>query len=118
MAEDKKTKKPAKNSEVISATKDSKCNDKNCPKCGTISLRGRTFVGRVVSDKMNKTVVVEWERRHFLAKYERYIKRKTKLKAHNPECINAKKGDKVKIMESRPLSKTKNFVVVEIIKED
>lgn len=80
-----------------------------------LSLRGRTFEGRVTSDKMHKTVTVEWARRKFVPKYERYEKRKTSVKAHNPEDINAKEGDIVKIMETRPLSKTKKFVVIEIL---
>ncbi|MFH1589765.1 MAG: 30S ribosomal protein S17 [archaeon] len=83
-----------------------------------ISLRGRVFEGIVTSDKMHKTVTVEWERRKHVPKYERYEKRRSKVKAHNPESMNAKTGDKVKIMETRPLSKTKNFIVIEIIKDD
>ena len=47
------------------------------------------------------------------AKFERYEKRRTRIKVHNPECINAKEGDIVKISECRPLSKTKNFVIIE-----
>ena len=78
-----------------------------------ISTRGRTFVGTVVSDKMAKSVTVQWERRIYIPKYERYTKQKSKVTAHNPESINAKQGDKVKIMQCRPLSKTKHFVVVE-----
>jgi len=79
-----------------------------------LSLRGRIFEGKVISDKMHKTVTVEWERRKFVPKFERYEKRRTKVKAHNPESINAKTGDLVIIMETRPLSKTKNFIVIEI----
>src|SRR3989344_1571117 len=81
----------------------------------SLSLRGRTFVGTVISARMQKTVTVEWERKHFLKKYERYEKRKSKVKAHNPESVNAKEGDVVKIKECRPISKTKNFVVVEVM---
>ena len=81
----------------------------------SLSLRGRTFVGTVISARMQKTVTVGWERKHFLKKYERYEKRKSKVKAHNPESVNAKDGDVVKIMECRPISKTKNFIVVEIL---
>ncbi|MCF7901346.1 30S ribosomal protein S17 [Candidatus Woesearchaeota archaeon] len=80
-----------------------------------LSIRGRKFTGTVVSDKMSKTVTVEWERRKYIPKYERYEKRRTKVKAHNPEEIDAKVGDKVIIAETRPISKTKNFVVIKII---
>lgn len=82
-----------------------------------ISTRGRTFKGKVISDKMNKTVTVEWERRKFIKKYERYEKRRTRIKAHNPETIEAEKGDTVQIEETRPISKTKNFIVTKIIKK-
>jgi len=81
-----------------------------------ISTRGRTFEGTVVSDKMRKTVSILWGRKRFVPKYERYEKRQTKIKAHNPDEINAKEGDFVRVMETRPLSKTKNFIVTEIIK--
>ena len=90
-----------------------KCNDVKCPFHGSLSVRGRQFTGIVVSTKMRKTAVIEFNRLHFLKKYERYEKRRTKLKIHNPECINAKDGDIVRVMECRPLSKTKNFVIIE-----
>ena len=80
-----------------------------------LSVRGKSFVGKVVSAKMHKTVVVEWERRTLIPKFERYEKRRSKVSAHNPETINAQEGDIVKIREIRPLSKTKNFTVIEII---
>ncbi len=80
-----------------------------------IKTRGRTFVGTVTSDKMTKTVVVHWERRFYVPKFERYERRQSKVNAHNPEEIGAKKGDIVKIMETRPLSKTKHFIVIEVM---
>ena len=91
------------------------CQDDNCPFHGTLKCRGRVFTGTVVSSRMQKTVNVEWEWQNYLRKYERYEKRRSRVKAHNPSCINANEGDIVKIMECRPLSKTKNFVVVEIL---
>jgi len=94
-----------------------KCNDKYCPFHGSISLHGRVFTGTVVSDKMHKSVTNAWKRRIYVPKYERYAKRYSKIKAHNPDCINAKTGDKVKVMETRPISKTKNFVVIEILEK-
>jgi len=82
-----------------------------------ISTRGRKFTGVVISDKMSKTVTVEWERRKYVKKFERYEKKRTKVKAHNPEIINAEKGDMVQIEETRPISKTKNFIITQIIKK-
>jgi len=92
-----------------------KCDDDNCPFHGKLRCRGRIFMGTIISVKMQKTVVVEWGHRHFLRKYERYEKRKSRVKVHNPTCINANEGGIVKIMECRPLSKTKNFVIVEVL---
>jgi small subunit ribosomal protein S17 len=92
-----------------------KCSDKNCPFHGNLTVRGRVFAGMVTSDKMSKTVTVSWGRRVYVPKYERYEKRRSKAKAHNPDCIDAKKGDLVRIAETKPLAKTKHFVVIEIL---
>jgi len=91
------------------------CTDKNCPFHGQLKVRGNQFIGRVVSDKMQHTVIVEWISTKYIPKYERYKKVRTKLTAHNPTCINAIEGDLVRIGECRPLSKTKNFVVINVI---
>jgi small subunit ribosomal protein S17 len=91
------------------------CSDKNCPFHGNLTVHGRILTGIVTSDKMSKTVIVAWARRIYVPKYERYEKRRSSVKVHNPSCIDAKKGDLVRISESRPLSKTKHFVVVEIL---
>jgi small subunit ribosomal protein S17 len=93
-----------------------KLMDSKDPFFGSVKLRGRVFVGTVISDKMQKTATIEWPRRKYNKKYERFEVRRTRVKAHNPESINAKTGDLVKIAETRPLSKTKNFVVIEIVK--
>ena len=76
----------------------------------------KTRVGRVVSDKMDKTVVVAVEDSYKHAKYGKIMKRTYKLKAHdeNNECGI---GDTVKVMETRPLSKDKRWRLVEIIEK-
>ncbi|TKJ17455.1 30S ribosomal protein S17 [Candidatus Woesearchaeota archaeon B3_Woes] len=89
------------------------CNDKKCPFHGDISLRGKIFTGIVVARDVHRSATVEWGRRIKIPKYERFEKKKTKIHAHNPPCIDAKQGDNVNIMECRPLSKTKNFVIIE-----
>lgn len=94
------------------------CEDPNCPFHGSLKVGGRTLTGTVISDKMSKSVTVSFERRIYVQKYERYAKEFTKLKAHNPDCIRAVKGDNVTIVETRPLSKTKNFVVVRVNKPE
>jgi small subunit ribosomal protein S17 len=93
--------------------KKQECTDKNCAIHGKVRGRGRVFTGVVRSAKMQRTITFEFERRYYLPKYQRYEKRKTRVKAHNPDCINAKEGNTVRIMECRPLSKTKKFVVIE-----
>ena len=92
------------------------CNDKHCVFHGNITVRGREFVGLVMKTSAQKTAVVEWERLFYLPKYQRYERRKSRLQVHSPLCINVKIGDKVRIVECRPISKTKNFVIVESIK--
>ncbi|MDP6627344.1 MAG: 30S ribosomal protein S17 [Methanopyri archaeon] len=89
------------------------CNDPRCPQHGTLSTRGSTHVGTVVSDKMHGTVIVHWGFNRYYPKFERFTKRSTRVAAHNPPCIGAKKGDVVRIAECRPLSKSKYFVVIE-----
>jgi len=95
-----------------------KQHDDNDQGKNSVSLRGRTFRGVVIADAMQKTVTVEWERRKHVPKYERYEKKRTRIKAHNPENINAKKGDLVEIQECRPMSKTKSFVIVKKVGEE
>jgi small subunit ribosomal protein S17 len=74
----------------------------------------RTIIGRVVSDKMDKTVSVAVERKIKHPVYGKYIRRTTKVMAHDAanEC---KQGDRVAISESRPVSKNKSWSVVNII---
>jgi len=89
------------------------CTDFACPQHGQISLRGRSFKGKVIK-KFPKRVVIEFERTIYIKKYERYSKRKTKLHARLPECMNKDIdiGDYVEIRECRPISKIVHFVVV------
>ncbi|EFK94398.1 30S ribosomal protein S17 [Finegoldia magna] len=76
----------------------------------------KTIVGIVVSDKMDKSIVVEVKTLVKDPKYGKQLRKTTKFKAHDEENI-AGIGDKVKIMETRPLSKTKNWRLVEIIEK-
>jgi small subunit ribosomal protein S17 len=80
------------------------------------SRRGtrKTRVGVVVSDKMQKTVVVAIERRFPHPLYGKMVTRTKRLKAHDEEN-SAKIGDRVRIMETRPLSKDKRWRLVEIV---
>ena len=74
----------------------------------------RTLTGKVVSDKMDKSIVVLIERQVQHPLYGKLIRRSTKLHAHD-ENNTAKAGDVVTIKESRPISKTKSWTLVEIV---
>ncbi len=73
-------------------------------------------IGYVVSDKMDKTVTVAVERRKQHPLYKRVIKRTKKFKVHD-EDNTCNEGDKVKIKETRPLSKTKRWRVIEVLEK-
>jgi len=74
----------------------------------------RTLTGRVVSDKMDKTITVLIERRVKHPIYGKYVKRSTKLHAHD-ETNQCRIGDKVTISETRPLAKTKSWMLVDVL---
>ena len=74
----------------------------------------RELQGRVVSDRMNKTVTVLVERRVKHPLYKKYIRRSTKLHAHDEEN-EAREGDTVTIVQCRPLSKTKTWRVTQVV---
>jgi small subunit ribosomal protein S17 len=76
----------------------------------------RTLVGRVVSDKMDKTVTVLVERRVKHPIYDKIIVRSKKYHAHN-DGNKAKAGDLVEIQEARPMSKTKSWAVVRLLEK-
>ncbi|MNL06963.1 30S ribosomal protein S17 [compost metagenome] len=74
----------------------------------------REITGKVVSDKMDKTIVVAVESRHPHPRYGKIIKSTNKFKAHD-EANSAHTGDIVKIVESRPLSKDKRWSLLEVV---
>lgn len=76
----------------------------------------KTRVGKVVSDKMDKTIVVAVEDNVKHPLYKKIVKRTFKLKAHDEENV-CQVGDKVRVMETRPLSKEKRWRLVEIIEK-
>ena len=89
------------------------CKDNNCPFHGTLPVRGQIITGIVSSTKMQDSILVKKEFMHFVPKYERYEKRTSTFAAHCPPCIKTKAGDRVRIAECRPLSKTVSFVTIE-----
>lgn len=74
----------------------------------------KSFVGMVESNKMDKTIVVRVERLVKHGKYGKYIKRSTKLTAHDPENT-CNIGDKVSVISTRPLSKSKRWRLLEVL---
>ena len=76
--------------------------------------QSRTLEGRVVSNKMQKTVTVLLERQVKHPLYNKYIRRSTKVHAHDAEG-QCQEGDVVRIQEIAPMSKTKNWTVVEVV---
>ena len=76
--------------------------------------RRRILLGKVVSDKMDKTVVVQVIRRYRHPRYKKYVQERVRYKAHD-EANEAKVGDKVRIVESRPRSKDKRWAIQAVV---
>jgi len=88
------------------------CTDEHCPFHGKLSVRGQTLEGIVVSTKMQRTAVMEREHLRYLQKFERFEKRTRRINIHAPPCLGLSVGDRVTVMECRPLAKTVHFVAV------
>jgi small subunit ribosomal protein S17 len=80
------------------------------------TAKRREWVGRVISNKMNKTVVVAVERSVIHPVYRKILRRVTKLKAHD-EQNTCRIGDRVRMIETRPISKDKHWRVVEVLEK-
>ncbi|MCZ6648174.1 MAG: 30S ribosomal protein S17 [Nitrososphaerales archaeon] len=89
------------------------CDDMHCPFHGVLGVRGRVFQGTAVSVAAPKTAVVQREYLHYIDKYMRYEKRRRRIRAHLPPCLEVTVGDQVTVGECRPLTKTVSFVVLE-----
>jgi len=94
------------------------CDDVDCPIHGHLKVRGRQFKG-YVTKKFPRRIVIGFERIVKIRKYERYMKKKTKLHARLPKCKEneVKVGDYVLVGECRPLSKIIHFVYIQKIRE-
>lgn len=80
-----------------------------------VGTRGRTFEGTVVK-KFDKRAVIEFDRTVKIAKYERFMRKTTRIHSRIPEGMQVNVGDYVKVQECRPLSKMIHSVVIEIIR--
>jgi len=76
----------------------------------------KTLIGRVVSDKMEKTITVSIERQLLHKKYKKYIRKRSKIWVHD-EDEKCGVGDQVKVISTRPLSKLKRWRVLEVVKK-
>jgi len=94
------------------------CEDKSCPFHGTTRIRGKVTQGVVVSKKSKKTVIIRMDYVQFIKKYQRYERRNARLACHLPDCLSHEidVGDKVRVGESRKISKTKAFIILDKIK--
>lgn len=89
------------------------CDDVRCPFHGHLKVRGKMLVGRIVSISNKQTVVIQREYLQRMAKFSRYERRRSKVHAHVPPCIDAREGDIASVAECRPMAKTVSFVVVQ-----
>ena len=89
-----------------------RCDDRHCPFHGRLPLRGQTLEGIVVSAAMQRTAVVERTLLHYVPKFERYEKRRRRYLAHAPPCLHVSVGHRVRIAETRPLSKLVAFCII------
>jgi small subunit ribosomal protein S17 len=100
--------------------KNTVCKDRLCPVHGDKKLKshGRFFEG-FIKKKLPGRVTIEFERIIKIPKYERYEKRKTKIHARLPECMekDVNEGDLILVEETRPISKTIHFIVSKLIKK-
>ena len=94
-----------------------RCDDRHCPFHGRLSVRGQVLEGTVVSTAMQRTAVVERTLLHFIPKYERFVKRRRRYLAHAPPCLAVPVGHRVRIAETRPLSKLVSFCIVQDLGE-
>lgn len=92
------------------------CKDPKCPIHGGLKTHGNEIEGVVVSDKAKKTVIIQHAYTTFLTKYERSLRKTSRIAAYSPACMGAKTGDTVTIAATRRLSKTKSFVVTKVNK--
>jgi len=90
-----------------------KCQDERCPFHGGLKVRGRLLTGRAVSTAGAGFAVIEMDHLHMVSKFNRGERRRSRVSAHIPACIEVADGDTVTIGECRPLSKTISFVVVQ-----
>ncbi|MHA1338663.1 MAG: 30S ribosomal protein S17 [Promethearchaeota archaeon] len=94
------------------------CDDPHCPFHGTLPVRGRIFIGKVLKTKMQRSITVRIDYMKFDKKYQRYERRNSKISVHCPPCIEVQPGDIVKFISCRKISKTISTVVIQVVKKE
>ena len=92
--------------------------DKNDPFYGNITVKNELLTGVVVKKDISRSATIEWTKSIYIPKYERYGVRRYKLRVHNPASIDAQIGPKVLVARTKPLSKTKNHVIIKILENE
>ena len=91
---------------------DRDCSDRNCPFHGNVSIRGKLIHAKLVSSKAKYTAVVQREYFHYVKKYMRYEKRRSRIIAHMPPCLDINDEEDVVVGECRPLTKNISFIIL------
>jgi small subunit ribosomal protein S17 len=94
------------------------CTDKKCPFHGQINIKNELFKGKVVKKDINHSATIEWNRTQHVPKYERYETRRSRMRVHNPACIDASIGTEVLVAKTRPISKMKHHVIIQVIEKN
>ena len=94
------------------------CTDSKCPFHGELNVKDELFRGKVVKKDINRSATIQWERSIYIKKYERYAVKRSRMRVHNPACIDAEVGQEVLVARTRPVSKTKNHVILSIINKE
>lgn len=91
------------------------CSDSKCPFHGEITVKKELITGKIVKKDISRSATIEWNRSIYVPKYERYEFRKSRVRVHNPACIDAQIGEKVIAARTRPLSKNKNHIILSVV---
>ena len=93
------------------------CTDKNCPFHSGLVVKKELFKGKLIKKDINHSATIEWNRPFFIPKYERYEVRRSRMRVHNPACVDAQVGQQVLVARTRPISKTKNHVILQTLSD-
>ncbi len=96
-------------------TPNKNCTDNKCPFHGEITVKKELFRGKLIKKDVSRSATIEWFKPVFVPKFERYEVRRYRMRTHNPACVNAEIGEEVLVAKTRPLSKTKNHVILQVL---